>query len=143
MSISEKKILSDPTIEPTQEFIYDFLGNKKVWWQSIMDSTMKNYPNVTPVWKYYNDGKQWLFRLLQKKKTIFWLSLFEDTFRITFYFTDKAEPLLEESTIPREVLEQFRSGKYFNKIRGITIKISKDQDVETVLKLVAVRLQVL
>ncbi len=142
MLSSEKKILSDPLIEPTDEFICHFLGDKKIWWHTIIDGTIKNYPNVTGVWKYYNDGKQWLFRLLQKKNTIFWLSLFEDTFRITFYFTDKAESILEESTIPREVVEQFKSGKYFNKIRGITVKMGKDQDVDTVLKLIAVKLQI-
>lgn len=142
MTTSAKIIVSDPLTEPTDEIISQFLGEKMTWWHTIIDGTIKNYPNVTGVWRYYNDGKQWLFRLLQKKNTIFWLNLFEESFRITFYYTDKAESLLEKSGIPGEVLEQFKSGKYYNKIRGITTKISSDRDVDTVLKLIAIKLQI-
>jgi hypothetical protein len=32
----------------------------------------------------------------QKKKTIFWVGVLKDTFRITFYFGNKAEPDREQ-----------------------------------------------
>lgn len=135
-------VLSDPAAEPDDEFISQFLGNKIVWWRTIMADTISRYKDVTPLWRYYNDGKQWLFRLMQKKDTIFWLSLADDTFRITFYLPDKAEVLVEAADIPEEVKAEFRHGKHYGKIRGITIRMISEEDVDTVLKLVALKLKI-
>ncbi len=68
MLSSEKKILSDPLIEPTDEFICHFLGDKKIWWHTIIDGTIKNYPNVTGVWKYYNRRKTMAFQVVTEEK---------------------------------------------------------------------------
>ena len=40
-------------------------------------------------WRYYNDGKAWLCKVVNKKKTVFWLSIWEHYFKTSFYFTEK------------------------------------------------------
>jgi len=101
---------------------------------------LSELPSVTPVWRYYNDGKQWLFRLLQKKETIFWCSLVDDTFRITFYFTDKFEPAILNSPLPEEVITGFVTSKRFGKLRAITIRMEKARDIESIKLLTAIKL---
>jgi ABC-type uncharacterized transport system YnjBCD substrate-binding protein len=142
METKEKPILSDPAIIPDDELMKSLLGDKMQWWHHIMNHTMQNYPSVTPIWKYYNDGKQWLFRLLKKKDTIFWTTLYEDTFRVTFYFPDRVEPLIEASTLPEKMKEDFFNGHRYGKIRGITVKVESQQDIEKVLELVAIKFQI-
>jgi ABC-type uncharacterized transport system YnjBCD substrate-binding protein len=142
MEPQEKPILSDPMVFPEDELIAAILGNKLEWWNTIMDHTIQNYPSVSPVWRYYNDGKQWLFRLLKKKDTIFWTTLFEDTFRVTFYFPDRVEPLIEASNLPDQMKEDFFNGHRYGKIRGITVKVDSPQDIEKVLELVAIKFQI-
>jgi hypothetical protein len=142
MASTEKPILSDPMVNPDNELISAILGDKMIWWNTIMDHTMTSYPNVTPIWRYYNDGKQWLFRLLKKKDTIFWTTLFEDTFRITFYFPDRVEPLIEASNLPVKMKEDFFTGHKYGKIRGMTVKMESQQDIEKVLELVAIKFQI-
>jgi hypothetical protein len=78
---------------------------------------------------------------MQKKNTIFWLTLVEDTFRITFYFPDRVEPLLERCDIPETLKEHFMNGKHYGKIRGLTVRMDSEQDVDIVQKLVAIKLQ--
>jgi hypothetical protein len=46
--------------------------------------------------EYYNDGKQWLSSWPEENNI---LCLLKD-FRITFYFGDKAEPLINSSDLP-------------------------------------------
>jgi hypothetical protein len=142
MEPQEKPILSDPMVTPDDALIAAILGTKMEWWKTIMDHTMQNYPSVTPVWRYYNDGKQWLFRLLKKKDTIFWTTLFEDTFRITFYFPDRVEPLIEASNLPEKMKEDFFNGHRYGKIRGLTVKVESKQDIDKVLELVAIKFQI-
>jgi hypothetical protein len=111
-------------------------------WNELMDHTIRNYQAITPVWRYYNDGKQWLFRLLQKKDTLFWCSLVEDTFRISFYFTDKYEPGILESPLPEKVKTEFLTSRRYGKLRGITIRIDQPGDLEVVKQLIAIKLMI-
>lgn len=44
---------------------------------------------LVPEWNYYNDGKSWLCKILNKKKNLCWLSVWNTGFKLTFYFTEK------------------------------------------------------
>jgi hypothetical protein len=54
-------------------------------WQNIMNFASENYKDISGSWNYYNDGKQWPFKMVLKKKTIFSPGVYPDNFRITFY----------------------------------------------------------
>jgi len=142
MASSDKPILSDPMITPDHALLKTILGDKMGWWDTIMDHTIANYPSVTPVWKYYNDGKQWLFRLMKKKDTLFWTSLVEDTFRITFYFPDRAEQLIEASNLPARMKEEFVNGRRYGRIRGLTVRMESEEDLDKVRELIGIKFQV-
>ena len=63
-------ILSNKQIMPTDDYIFSIIGEKKILWQAIMSYVSEKYNDTSGSWNYYNDGKQWLFKLVQKKKTI-------------------------------------------------------------------------
>lgn len=136
MTEQEKAVLGDKDIYPSEELINSIIGEKKAVWLKIMSYPHEKYNDVSEEWRYYNDGKQWLFKLTRKKKTIFWLSLLKDTFRITFYFGNKAEPAIISSSLPESVKNEFVNGQRFGNIRGITTIISGDSDVDKICKLI-------
>jgi hypothetical protein len=105
MTLKRNIALSDPLVKPDEKLIFSIIGEKKILWQEIMNYLKSDYPDASGDWNFYKDGNQWLFKMVQKKKTIFWCGLFEleATFRITFYFGDKAEPVIIESKIPDKV----------------------------------------
>ena len=142
MGTIEKAVLSDPLLFPDETVLRSHIGEKLEWWNDLMDHTIQAYQAITPVWRYYNDGKQWLFRLLHKKDTIFWCSLVADTFRITFYFTDKFEPAIVQSQLPEEVKTGFLSSQRYGKLRAITIRIEKPGDLEVVKLLIPIKLMI-
>jgi Protein of unknown function (DUF3788) len=61
---------------------------------------------------------------------------------MTFYFTDKAGQATFSSSISNELKEQFKNGKHYNKIRGITIIFKNKKDVQDAKLLIAVKLSI-
>jgi hypothetical protein len=141
MAEKDELILSDRQVIPTDEYIFSILGEKKIFWQSIITYAEDNFKDISGVWNYYNDGKQWLYKLTQKKKTVFWGAMLKDTFRITFYFGNKVEPLLENSELPLKIKEDFITAKRYGLIRAISIKVFSPSDVESVKKLIAIKIK--
>jgi hypothetical protein len=137
----EPIVLIDKTIQPDDVLIFSFIGEKQLFWKQIMQHLHDHYTDITEEWKFYNDGKCWLFRALRKKKTIFWVGVIKGTFRITFYLADKAEPLIEDSSIPEEVKNKFRNAKPSKFGRVVTIIIQDGQDVEVVKTLIALKIK--
>jgi hypothetical protein len=139
MAELKKLILSDKQTIPNDDLLSSLMGGKWHLWQEIVKFTEENYKDISSGWNYYNDGKQWLFKLVQKKKTLFWGALYEDTFKITFYFGDKAEPTIIASDLPEPVKHEFMTGKRYGKIRAISQKVFKASDVKVVKKLIDIK----
>jgi hypothetical protein len=138
----EQPILTDKNEFPTEEIIYSHIGKSKKLWLSIFEYIHTNHSDLSKEWKYYNDGKSWLLKVSKKAKTIFWLSVLKDSFRMTFYFTNKAEQLIIDSPISDELKEQYNNGKRYNKIRGLTIIFKHKKDIEYAKSLIVIKLSI-
>jgi hypothetical protein len=132
-------ILSDPGIKPTDDYIFGILGDKQKLWKEIMSHMNQNYDGSAGVWNYYKDGKRWLFKLIYKKKTVFWIGIIEDTFRVTFWFGDKALLLINGSTLPEKIKEEFATSKKYGAIRAVSIIMKEKSDVDNVLELISIK----
>jgi hypothetical protein len=138
----EAPVLTDQNVFPTEEIIFSQIGKYGVLWNSMFEYIHKAYPDLEEQWRYYKDGKSWLLKVTRKTKTIFWLSLIKDTFRVTFYFTDRAEEAILKSSISEELKGMFTEGKHFNKIRGITIIFKRRKDIADAKALMQIKLNV-
>jgi len=135
-------VLSDKTQFPTEEIIFSHLGKTKAIWISFFEYLNTNHPDIISEWRYYNDGKSWLMKNMLKKKNVFWLTVIKGAFRTTFYFTDRAAKAIADSTIPVEMKKQFKDGKQYGKIRGLTILFKYKKDIETAKALLAIKLSI-
>jgi hypothetical protein len=142
MSGKKIMVLSDKAVIPTEEIIFRYIGQKKIIWKILMDYLSENHKDIIGSWNYYNDGKSWLFKAVQKKKTIFWLTLVEDTFKITFYFGDKAEPTIEASNLPQIHKDNFRNGQRYGKIRALSVLINDVSDIDIVKEVIQIKIRV-
>ena len=128
-------VLGDKSVYPSDEVLFSFIGDKRDVWQGIMDYAAGNLKDITSEWRFYNDGKQWLFKMQRKKKTIFWVGVMNDTFRITFYLGNKAEGVVNDSTLPQKMKDEFMNSKF----RAITIVVSGMSDLENICKLIDIK----
>jgi hypothetical protein len=136
----DQPLLSDKTQFPTDDIIFSHLGKTKDIWISFFEYLRENHSDIAPEWRYYNDGKSWLMKNMWKKKNVFWLGIIKGAFRITFYFTDRAAKAIADSTIPAEMKKQFKDGKHYGKIRGLTVVLKYKKDIETAKALLAIKL---
>ena len=138
----EKPCLKDKNEYPDDEVLGRYLGKVKNTWDLFMDFLKESYPAFSGEWRYYNDGKSWLYKLTKKKKTVSWISVYHNKFKTTFYFPDKAEELIKASKLKKEYIEKFVNGKRYGKIRGITIEIKKPTDLSSTKKLIKIKEQI-
>lgn len=136
----ETIVLTDRFTIPTDDLIFSIIGDKRVFWQRIITYLRDNHTDITEVWRFYDDGKCWLFRTLKKKKTIFWIGILDGTFRVSFYLTDKATPLIVQSELPEKMKNEFLNTAG-NKFRSVTIKMNDADDAENVIKLIEIKLK--
>ena len=136
----EQPILSDKNQYPTEDIIFSHIGRANTLWISFFEYIHSNHTDFTEEWRYYNDGKSWLMKVQRKAKTVFWLSIIKNAFRITFYFTERAEEAIFKSSISDELKAQFRDGRSYGKIKGVTIVFKKKKDIEYAKSLIAIKL---
>ncbi len=137
----EPKVLTDESVVPNEELIFSIIGEKELLWQQTMSYLYDNNNDISEAWKYYKDGKTWLFRTLKKKKTIFWIRILEDTFRIAFWFAERLEPIILQSDLPDRLKKDYENAKSFNKSRCIYIDMQDSGDLQNVRKLIDLKMK--
>ena len=138
----EPPILTDKDEFPTEEIIFSHIGKNKTHWGFLFEYIHATYPDFSEQWRYYNDGKSWLMKVARKSKTVFWVTVIKNTFRITFYFTDRAEEAINKSSISGELKKQFKEGKHYGKIRGLTVTFKNKKDVEYAKALLEIKFSI-
>lgn len=112
----ETMVLREPRISPTKKVLENALGKAYAAYEELMTVITAKGVDLTPQWHYYNDGKAWLCKVQYKKKTVFWLSVWDKHFRIAFYFTQKncqgIQDLDIDANIKKNFAETIASGKF-------------------------------
>ena len=135
----EKRALCDPDIFPSGEVIASHLGKSNAAFEAMLEYNHSAHPDFEERWKFYNDGKSWLFNVSRKKKTLFWLSVDDGWYRTTFYLSPNGGEALLGSSLPEELKDQYRSaaGKKF---RGVTLTVKAKKDIPAYRELLAIKM---
>lgn len=127
MELKKVQLLRNPDIEPTREVISEALANSSENYWAFIDELKK--ADIRLNWRYYSDGKAWLGKGLYEwtgtrggrhEMTVFWLSIWEGFFKVTFYIPEKnREALLDlplEESIREKILNSAQIGqlKFFS-----------------------------
>lgn len=136
----EKPCLNDKNEYPDDKLLNRALGKAKSAWDSFMDFLSESSPSISGEWRYYNDGKSWLYKVTKKKKTVCWVCVYPGMFRTTFYFPERAKDLIKKSKLSKKYVDQFANKKY-GKTRGITVKIKKPADLKATKTLIEIKEQ--
>jgi hypothetical protein len=138
----EPIVLTDPNVQPTEELIFSIIGENSVYWEQLLDYLYNKHFDITEEWRFYNDGKSWLYRALRKKKTIYWIGIQKDTFRVSFWLSEKAEPMVEASLLPERIKEEYRNARRFKIGRCVSVIMVSPEDLEIVLLLIELKLKI-
>ncbi len=135
----EKPCLMDEAEYPDDRVLSRYLGDAKDAWDAFVTFLEGSHPELSAEWRYYNDGKSWLCKVVKKSKTVCWLSVYRGKFTTTFYFPDRAEKVITNSSIRKTYKEQFVKARHFGKTRALTVDVRKIADLSTTKKLIAIK----
>jgi hypothetical protein len=133
--IMEVPLLKDEHVYPTTEILQNVLGKSFEAYQELMNTIPKPPYTLEPVWNYYKDGKAWLCKVIFKKKTIFWLSVWDGFFKTGFYFTEKTGEGIQKLAIDPKLKESFFTAKPIGKLIPLSISMRNEEQLGDLLKL--------
>jgi len=85
----ENQLLREPETFPSKEVLKNILGEVYDVLENLETQLTQDEFALTFDWHYYKDGKSWLCKVAHKKKTIFWLSVWEGFFKTSFFFMER------------------------------------------------------
>jgi len=120
----ERPLLNDRDVYPDEGVLAKHLGRAKAAWDGFTAAVAERYPDAALEWRYYNDGKAWLCKFTRKKKTVCWISIWDQHFRTSFYFTPRHDEGVEALPIDPGLKAAYRGHAPFGTMKPLTIKVS-------------------
>lgn len=117
------QLLRDPTFYPDAEGLRAALDVHYADYETFMAGAAAL--GLQTAWNYYRDGKSWLCKATAGRKTIFWLSVWEGFFQVTFFFAEKARAGVEALDIAPAAKEGF--GRIMPKWRILPLALRSDE----------------
>lgn len=133
---NDTMLLREEQVKPTDEVIAGVVGAELFAVYKDLIVMMRKEFVLDPQWRFYKDGQAWLCKVVSGKKTIFWLSLWQDAIRITFYFTPKTGAGISGLTIDKKIKKKFQSAVLIGKLLPLTFEINDPlqlDDLRTVI----------
>jgi hypothetical protein len=130
----ETPLLKEQEIYPSDDVLENVLGTSYSAYKELTSKIKDTEYALEPEWRYYKDGKAWLCKVCNKKKTIFWLSVWNKHFKVAFYFTEKTKTGISELKIEEPIKERFNNSKPIGKLIPLVISIYEKGQIQDVLK---------
>ena len=132
----EVQLLRDPGIFPSKEVLKDVLGEVYPVLEALEARVTQGNFALTLDWRYYNDGKSWLCKVCHKKKTVFWLSVWEGCFKTTFFFLERHVEGIAALDISEQIKEDFCRTKSVGKLLPMLFTIDRQEQLSDLLKVI-------
>ncbi len=132
----ERPLLNDQSEYPDDAVLATHLGRAKTAWDTFAAGVASGFPDASLEWRYYNDGKAWLCKLVRKKKTVCWVSVWDKCFKTTFYFTAKNDEDIDALPIAPDLKASYAASDCIGKLKPFTVVVRNKKGLEPVFTLV-------
>ena len=132
----EAQLLRDKNVLPGDDVLAEALGSSYAAFQELMGAVTDPTYGLTVEWRYYSDGSAWLCKVCFKKKTIFWLSVWDTFFKVSFFFTEKNCAGIASLGIDESIKAEFGQSKPIGRLIPLVISVSRKEQISDVVTLV-------
>ena len=130
------QLLKDQQQFPDEVTLKKVLGTSFEAFEELMKIISEPQFQLIAEWNYYNDGKSWLCKVQYKKKTVFWLSAWDQFFKTTFYFTLKNCSGIVEMDIDEKIKNDFGNSTSIGKLIPLTMEIHNKEQIKDLIKII-------
>jgi hypothetical protein len=129
-------LLTSKETFPSPEILKNALGKCYPAFDTLVANITNPQAGLALQWNYYADGKAWLCKGVYRKKTVCWLSVWDDGFKVTFYFLERHVEGLLALNIAEKIKTDFVMAKRVGKLMPLVLEICKKSPLADVLRLI-------
>jgi hypothetical protein len=133
----ETILLKDKQVFPDDKVLNAILGESYYAYSELIKTVTGDEFGLSPQWNYYNDGKAWLCKVVFKKKTVFWVSVWEGYFKAAFYFTERNCDGIDGLDIAPEIKQSFKLATHIGKLIPLALSVRSSDQLPDLLRIIA------
>lgn len=127
--------LTDKSVYPDETVLKGVLGRSYRTYCALLELFDQN--GMQYEWRYYMDGKAWLFKVQKKKRTIVWMSAWKGFMKAAIYIPERLTGDVYSLPISEETKERIQATKNVGKSKPCLFEIRNQRilkDLETVMQ---------
>ena len=129
-----QQLLRDPEQKPDEALFRSILAPTLFRVMEMIHRSLTD-AGIELEWRYYKDGNAWLGKASYRKKTIVWISLWENLVKAGFYFTQKTRPEVLDFLSPG-IKTLFAEAKPVGKLIPLTLDIKDETSLPDFITLI-------
>jgi hypothetical protein len=134
-------VFDNKLVMPDDKMMAVELGNTFKLYEEICKFILKEYGELIPEWKFYNQKSGWTLKLFQKKRNILFIGPRRGYFNTALVFGDKAVDKVLASDVPDKIKAELATSKKYPEGRGIRIEVRTEADASIVKQLIRIKLE--
>ncbi len=127
------EFLYDKSKTPDDKMLAEVMDKSFSLWMKLKQQLENKYGILIEEWKFYGQKMGWTFKLLLKKRNLFFFKPCEKYFRLTFVFGDKAVDEILSSDFPGSIKTELTNARKYVEGRGLTLEVKNNKEIEIVL----------
>ena len=132
-------IFDSKSVKPDENMVADVLADALTLWDELQNHVQENYPNISGEWKHYGKASGWVYKLISKKRNLFFFVPQNGCFRLNFVFGEKAVACIEAADLPEVIKEEIRNATPYVEGRGIALDINSHEQLDTIKRLLKIK----
>ena len=128
MESNETLELRDESVYPDDSVLGNALGDSYKSYTALLKVFSDN--DLKPEWRYYKDGKAWLCKVEQKKKTVVWISVHSGFLVAALYFPVRLMEQVYELDISDSLKQKIKLTKSVGKLHPCVFEIRDESLLE-------------
>lgn len=134
-------VFLDKSKPPMENELSEALGEAKPLWDEMKAYVKEVCPDIIEDWKHYGKNYGWTMKLLKKKRNLFFSAPGNGQFAVAFTFGDKAVEAVENSSLPRDIIDTLKAARKYAEGRVLQIIVNNREDIAIIKKLITIKLE--
>jgi len=130
-----RQLLRDPEQKPDEALFRSILAPTLFRVMEMIHRSLAD-AGIDLEWRYYKDGNAWLGKATYRKKTIVWISLWENLVKAGFYFTGKTRPGVLDLPLSPGIKTLFAEAKPVGKLIPLILDIKDETSLPDFITLI-------
>ena len=135
-----ENIFKEKEITPTDMKVEESLNLNFLYLKIIRQFILDTFGKTLEEWKFYGVKTGWLLKTFFKKRNLFFISIYDGYFKISFTLGEKVVNNILIADISQELKDELANSKKYAEGRVLTIKVNSSQHIEGIKKIIGFKI---